>query len=84
MGLPTHDFSIWDPKLSTYLANPKSPILYTPSLIKILAGFKSLWTIFYRINSLKPPIIWYMISNASYYLNFFLFINYFRSPFLQN
>lgn len=27
IGLPTQDFNICDPKLSTYFANPKSPIL---------------------------------------------------------
>jgi len=41
MGLPTQDLSICEPKLSTYLANPKSPILYIPSLINILAGLRS-------------------------------------------
>lgn len=41
------------------MANPKSAILASPLLNNILAGFKSLWTIFNLISSFRPNKIYF-------------------------
>ena len=51
-GVPTKEFlRKASGELAATLANPKSPILQTPSLMNILAGFKSRCNIFYFNNS---------------------------------
>lgn len=50
MGLPTQVFKAVLGSLITF-ENPKSHILKRPLLIKMLAGFKSLWIVFYLANS---------------------------------
>jgi len=83
-GDPTQDRNSWLEKLSTYLAKPKSAILYIPSWLNILAGLRSLWITVLLTNSLNPWLIYLNIFHESYSENFFLVINSRKSPSLQN
>jgi len=83
MGLPTQVCNAIVGSLMT-LENPKSQILNIPLLIKILAGFRSLWIVFYLANYWYPLMTCFITSNVSSSVILFLVFKYFfRSPSLQ-
>lgn len=80
IGLPTHVCSAIVGSLMT-LENPKSQILKLVLCIKMFAGLKSLWIVFYRASYWYPLITCFITSYASAsYSFFFIFKYFFRSP----